>query len=176
MISPGHFGTDIGAATRDELRPLLRIAEPRTRRDLGVIWARRLAAILLALHGIAHLVGTDAALSTARQQTTSPYFVDRITSVDYLFGYWSVSDQTTLLLLGAAWAVVAVAFLVASRWLWHLRPGWRIRLATAASASLVLCVAALPETWIGVPINVSVLAILLAAAVTAPRHVPGRQQ
>jgi hypothetical protein len=120
-----------------------------------------LLAVLLALHGLAHLVGTDTALRAAREQIVSSYLFRQDTSVDYLLGHWEVSQQSTLLLLGASWAVVTVGFLIAASWVWQGRSGWRIRAVPLVTTSLVLSVVALPQAWVGVVIDVILLTGLL---------------
>jgi hypothetical protein len=134
------------------------MARLKTAHDRAGSWPRRLLALFLSLHGVAHLVGTDTAFQALKQQTVLVYLVEQETTVDYLLGHWQVGQQAILLLIGASWTAVAVGFLMAARWLWHLRPGWWVRLVSVTAASLVLTVIALPQAWIGVLIDVSLLA------------------
>ncbi len=62
---------------------------------------RRAFAAFLALHGIAHLVGTSDSFKRAADGEVA----------DYLGGLWKASKPTTLRVLGVAWAIGAVGFL-----------------------------------------------------------------
>ncbi len=94
---------------------------------------RRAFAVFLALHGIAHLVGTSDSFERAADGKTA----------DYLGGLWKVSNPTTLRVLGVAWAIGAIGFL-ATVWASWMRASWRLPAFSAATRnSVVLCVAGL---------------------------------
>ena len=116
--------------------------------------------LLLVVHGLAHLQGTDTALRDAKQQISSTFVARGSTSVDYLAGYWEVSYQPTLLLIALCWTVVTIGFLVAASRLWHMQRGWWALVMSVCAASLVLSVMALPQAWIGALIDVSLLVAL----------------
>lgn len=115
--------------------------------------ARRLLALFLLLHGLAHLAGTSDAFSRASGGK----------SVDYLAGGWSVSDPTSLRLLGVLWMLVAVAFVAAAVVTWAGGTAWPRVLWWVASASLAIVVVALWSSVIGVVIDVVLLAVALRA-------------
>lgn len=121
----------------------------------GPALARRAVAVFLILHGVAHLVGAQAALIAVRGDT----------SVAYLLGGWDVAG-TVLYALTAAWIAAAAGYVVAAAWIWSLRSHWRAVLLAVTAESLVLSVLALPPAVAGVAIDVVLLA---AVAFWRPR-------
>jgi hypothetical protein len=113
-------------------------------------------AAFLVLHGVAHLVGAVGAFTAAEEGS----------SVEYLFGAWTISDPMLLRLVGAAWVAAAVGYAVVA-WGIAARTRWGISALVGVTAfSLVLSVAALGAAWIGVLIDV---AILVTVAITRGR-------
>ncbi len=111
----------------------------------------RAFAVFLALHGIAHLVGTTDSLGRASDGKTA----------DYLGGLWKVSNPTLLRVLGVAWAIGAAGFLVTA-WAFWMRTSWRLpALAAATRNSLALTVVGLWASVIGVAIDVVLLGVVL---------------
>jgi hypothetical protein len=106
-------------------------------------------AVFLALHGIAHFVGTSESLRNATDGT----------AVDYLGGAWQISSPTLLRTLGVAWAVEGAAFLLTAWAYWIALPRRRALLAFVAFMSLLLSVAAVWQSIVGVVINVVLLVV-----------------
>jgi hypothetical protein len=130
--------------TTVESERLASVVERRSSR-----WVK-LWAGFVALHGVAHLVGTSDALDRA----------DQGLSIDYLAGGWHLGDPALLRVVATAWAVVAAAFVLTGVAMWIGRVGAPHLLAAVAGASLVLCVLALWAAVIGVIVDV----VLLVAA------------
>lgn len=111
-------------------------------------------AILMALHGVAHLVGF-----VGSWQLTGPN--------------GSIPDKTTLLAgklaldgsgvrtMGIFWLLTAVAYWVASVAALMNLQWWMLAALGVTLFSLMLCIVALPETRIGVAVNLLILGALL---------------
>ncbi|NNF55378.1 MAG: hypothetical protein HKN03_13175 [Acidimicrobiales bacterium] len=113
-------------------------------------WQKPLAAVL-AIHGFAHLPGVIVALAAWSDGT----------SIEYLFGNWTISNSTVLLTAVGMWAALAASFAaVAIAIGTGHRQGLRL-LRIAVAASLVACVVALPSAAIGAAINVALLTWLV---------------
>lgn len=80
-------------------------------------------------------------------------------SIDYLGGAWRIDDPTALRIAGIAWAVVAVAYVTAAAGEWLGWRGWWQFVVGVTVFSLVLTVIGLWVSWIGVAINLLILAI-----------------
>lgn len=115
---------------------------------------RRLAAVFLVLHGIAHLVGAQAAVEAAGAGT----------SVPYLFGLWEAGGPA-LPILAIGWVAGTAGFVVAAAWTWARRPHWWAAAVAVTVVSLLLSLLALPQAVAGVVIDL----VLLAAAVVVRR-------
>lgn len=101
-------------------------------------------ALLLILHGIAHLIGFRAAFWPAAAQSGSAPLLDRP-------GF--IGDVGTKA-LGLGWLVMTLAYLTAALLLLGRESSWlRLALWTSA-ASLVLCSLSWPDARIGVAIDV----------------------
>jgi hypothetical protein len=108
-------------------------------------------AILLLLHGLAHLVG--------------------------FFGPWGLANspvpQGTLLagristgmigmrIVGLLWLGGSLAFTIAAFGVLRHAPWWPAFTFGAAVASLLLCIVNLPQAKLGIPINVAIILVLL---------------
>lgn len=112
--------------------------------------ARRLAAAFLVLHGIAHLVGAQAAIEAAGTGSTAPY----------LFGLWAAGGPA-LPMLAIGWVAGAAGFVVAAAWMWARRPHWWEAVVAVTILSLVLSALALPQAAAGVVIDLVLLAVAL---------------
>ncbi len=110
-------------------------------------WSAGLS-LFFAAHGMAHLVGTSRSFQAVSDGE----------SLDYLGGAWTISDPTMLRLVGVAWAVVAVAYMAAATGEWLGWRGWLRFAAGVTVFSLVLSLIALWGAWIGVVIDVVILA------------------
>lgn len=107
-------------------------------------------AVFVALHGIAHLVGTTSSLNQAKDGLIAPY----------LGGAWSISSPATLRVVAVAWGLVGVGVIAAAVQL-ALRPAAAgPYLAVALAASLVLSILGLWAAVVGVVINVVLLGLV----------------
>ena len=138
----------------------MRMSEGMTRIHTGTAThqargiAPQLFALFLVCHGFAHLVGTAGSLSA----------IDEGASVPYLAGRWDVSDTGSLRLLAVLWAIAAVAYLVVAIATSAGLPWARPALIAVTMFSLLLSMAALWVSVVGVVIDVALLAIAI------PKH------
>jgi hypothetical protein len=107
-------------------------------------------SLFLVAHAVAHLVGTSRAFQAA----------DDGESLDYLGGIWRIADPSVLRLVAIAWAVVAVAYVAAATGEWLGWRAWWQFVAVVTVFSLALSVIGLWESWVGVVIDVTILAII----------------
>ena len=113
----------------------------------------RVFAVLLGLHGVAHLAGTSDSFTKAADGE----------SVDYLAGAWTLSDPTVLRAIGIVWALVGAGFVFAAAITWMRRPEWPRVLAVVSAISLVVVVIALWSSVVGVVIDVALLIVAVRA-------------
>src|SRR5947208_14317614 len=111
---------------------------------------RRTAAVLLALHGLIHLIGF-----------VSPWRIATLEGFAYrtsvLNGALNVGDAGVRV-IGLVWLGVTLGFLAAGYAVWREKP-WAVSLtAVLAIVSLIVCVVGLPETAAGVAIDVAIVA------------------
>jgi hypothetical protein len=110
---------------------------------------RTLVAVLLAAHGLIHLIGFLVPWRIAQVEG----FAYRTTALGGSVELGAIGAQV----VGLAWLAIAVGFLVAAVGAWR-RAAWAPRLAAAlAIASLVVCVLGLPETAAGIAVNLAIL-------------------
>jgi hypothetical protein len=113
---------------------------------------RRIAAILLALHGVIHLIG----FVTPWRIATLEGFAYRTTLLD---GAFDVGDLGVRV-VGLVWLGLTVGFLAAGYGVWR-GERWAVGLTGGlAVVSLVVCLLGLPETFAGIAINVVILAVV----------------
>jgi hypothetical protein len=113
---------------------------------------RRLAASLLAAHGLIHLIGFVVPWRIAQVEG----FAYRTT----VLGGNVELGATGAQVVGLAWLAIAVGFVVAGIGAWR-RVAWALPLtAVLPVGSLVVCVLGLPETAAGIAVNVGILAAL----------------
>lgn len=113
---------------------------------------RRIAAIVLALHGVIHLIG----FVTPWRIATLEGFAYRTTLLD---GALEVGDAGVRV-VGLLWLCLAVGFLAAGYGVWR-GERWAIGLTSAlAVVSLIVCLLGLPETIAGFAINGAILAVV----------------
>ena len=123
---------------------------------------RYLFAVLIGLHGVAHLVG----FAVAWQILAFPELHYKTTVLGGLVDIGHAGTQ----LLGALWLATALSCVIAGSAIWE-GATWSVPFAMAVTLfSLTLCLTALPEARIGVLMNVAVLAILLVSRLAS---VPG---
>ena len=118
-------------------------------------------AIFLALHGFAHFVGFAGAFGLAE---SVPY------KTTVLGGTVNLGDAG-IRVFGIVWLIAAAAFLVASAAAMTNQAWWTRALLVATTGSLVLCALALPEAWIGIVLD---LLILAAVGVWRMGWIPAR--
>ena len=115
-------------------------------------WLRPLA-VVVAIHGLTHLVGTMRKLREASDGGTA----------DYLGGWWEITDATMLRTLAVIWAAVAVLVIAAAVTIWRQTNRWPLILLTVSLVSLVLTVLSLWSAIVGVAVNISLLPIAVLA-------------
>jgi hypothetical protein len=113
-------------------------------------------ALLMALHGIAHLPGFLVPWKLT-QSADLPY------TTTLLAGRVDVGGGG-IRAVGVLWLLTAMAFVAAAFATWTARSGWLPLATGCALVSLVLSVLSLPAARIGVGVNVVVLAWLLLGA------------
>ncbi len=119
------------------------------------------AALVLALHGLIHLIGFVV-----------PWRIATLDGFPYattaLWGRLELGASGAQV-LGLAWLVVAVAFVAAAVGVGGRRP-WAIRLTVlAAVASLAICLLGSPAAFAGVVVNAAIL-VIVAARQLGPRR------
>lgn len=117
---------------------------------------RRIAAVVIALHGVVHLIG----LAVPWQIATVEGFAYRTT---VLGGALDVGDAGARI-LGLVWLALAVGFVVAALGVWRGDPRAIGLTVVLAVVSLLVCLAGLPETAAGVAVDAVILAILAFGA------------
>ena len=110
----------------------------------------RIAAVVLALHGVIHLIGF-----------VSPWRIASLEGFAYrttvLGGAQDVGD-VGVRLIGLVWLGLTFGFLAAGYAVWR-RKLWAVGLTgVLAVVSLIVCVAGWPETAAGVAVDVVILA------------------
>jgi hypothetical protein len=125
---------------------------------LASLRARHLLAVLLALHGAAHLAGTGDALRRAADGG----------AVGFLGGRWTVSDPVSLRALGILWAVAALGFVATAVITWKGRAIWPRVLWWVALVSLALVVIALWTSIVGVAVDAVLLVVARRSGALRP--------
>jgi hypothetical protein len=111
---------------------------------------RRIAAVLLALHGVIHLIG----FVTPWRIATLEGFAYRTT----VFGGALDVGDAGARFIGLVWLGLTFGFLAAGYGIWR-RTRWAVGLtAVLAVVSLVVCLLGLPEAGAGVATDVVILA------------------
>ena len=111
-------------------------------------------AVLMLLHGIAHLPGFIAAWRPDGFGET-PY------KTTILAGRVDLGD-VGIRVLGVVWLLVALGFVVTAVGTFTGRSWWMVALVGVAIASIVLSVLEWPLARVGVAVNLGILAALLA--------------
>lgn len=114
---------------------------------------RILLALVLFAHGVAHLPGFVVSWRLAS-------FAELPYRTTVFAGRLDLGDAG-IRAMGLMWLALAVAFVVAAGGLLLEAPWWRIVARAAIAVSLLVCMAALPETRIGVLANVALAAWLV---------------
>lgn len=111
-----------------------------------------IAAVVLALHGFIHLIGTAAYLKLADVQGF-PY------KTTVLGGRWDLG-QAGISFFGVLWGVAAVSFVVAAIAFLINLTWWRPALLWVTLLSLILTVLDSNNAYAGIFINSVILAVL----------------
>ena len=113
---------------------------------------RRIAAILLALHGVIHLIG----FVTPWRIATLEGFAYRTTVFN---GALDVGDVGARF-IGLVWLGLTFGFLAAGYGIWR-RTRWAVGLTgVLAIVSVIVCLLGLPEAGTGIPIDGVIFAAL----------------
>lgn len=110
-------------------------------------------AVLLALHGIAHLVGFLVPWRLVEPE-------DMVYETTLLAGRLDVGEAG-IKALGVVWLLAAMAFLVAAFGAWTARGWWVPLTAGLAALSLLLSVLHWPDARVGVLVNAAILLALV---------------
>lgn len=120
---------------------------------------RYVIAVLIGCHGLAHLAGFGVAF----QLLVS---LERPYQTTVLNGLVDVGHHGARI-VGVLWLATALACMFAGSALWE-NAAWAAPFTTSVLLfSLALCVAALPEAWLGVLANVVLLAPFLIPGVAS---------
>ena len=123
---------------------------------------RLLVAVVLAGHGLIHLIGFVVPWRLA----TFEGFAYRTTAMG---GTLELGDGGARL-LGLAWLALAVAFVIAAVGVWR-SAAWALPLAGGLAAlSLIVCVLGFPETGAGVVVNLALMASVAWLSIRPPRR------
>lgn len=122
---------------------------------------RRIVAVVLALHGVAHAVGFSAAFQLGD-------FADRAVDTTLLWGRFDIGLPATQV-LGVVWLLLAVAFLACAALVWRAARHAVETLAVVTVASLAMSVLASPTAIVGVGLDVVILIGLVVHEVSPRR-------
>ena len=111
-------------------------------------------AFLMTLHGIAHLVGFVGSWQLAGPESDIPYKTTLLSGRLHLGG-------AGVRAMGMFWLFAAVAFMLAAVGALTNQAWWILGAFGTALFSLMLCIVALPETRVGIGVNLVLLALLL---------------
>ncbi len=111
---------------------------------------RVIIALVLALHGLVHLMGTAVYMKLGR--------VEGLTYKTTLLGGSLELGEGGMAVYGALWAVAAVGFLAAAAALAAGWRGWRPLLVGVALFSLLLTALDWGVAYAGIAVNVAILA------------------
>jgi hypothetical protein len=112
----------------------------------------KVAAIIILLHGLIHLIGVVAFWKLGLREQYS---------TEVLGGAVDIGERGTYV-LGFAWLVVTIAYAVAAYGMLADQAWWRSGLAAVTVFSLVLTILGWKSTIVGTAFNVVILIALLA--------------
>jgi hypothetical protein len=111
-----------------------------------------IAALVLVLHGLVHLMGTAAYMKITEVQGL-PY------KTTLLAGRWELGERG-IALYGLLWAVAAFGFIVAALAFWSGWGWWSVGLVGVTIFSLLLTALDWQVAYAGVVINLVILALV----------------
>jgi len=111
-----------------------------------------MGAAVLAGHGLIHLIG----FVVLWQLAVVDGFAYRTTALGGALALGDVGAR----LIGAAWLVLGVGFVLAAVVTWRGTRQAAGLTAVLAAASIIVCVLGLPETVAGIVVNIAILAVL----------------
>jgi hypothetical protein len=111
-------------------------------------------AILMALHGVAHLVGFIGSWQLAGSESTIPY------KTTVLAGRLNLGGPG-IRAMGVFWLLTAVGFWLAATGAFMNQSWWTLAALGVALFSLMLSIVGLPDSRIGVAVNLVILAALM---------------
>jgi hypothetical protein len=114
---------------------------------------RLFLATFMILHGFAHMVGFAGALGLS---TEIPY------KTTIMSGRVEVGD-TGMRFMSVLWLLAALAFVLVGLSAWANQSWWMDAALGVAAASLMLCMAELPDARIGMAINTIILIGVIGA-------------
>jgi hypothetical protein len=112
----------------------------------------RMAAVIIALHGVIHLIGF-----------VSPWRIASLEGFAYrttVLGGAQDVGAVGVRLIGLVWLGLTIGFLTAGYGVWRRKARAVGLTGVLAVVSLIVCVAGLPETAAGVAVDVSILAMV----------------
>lgn len=109
-------------------------------------------AILMALHGVAHLVGFAVPWRLVENE-------DMPRGTTLLAGLVDVGEEG-IRMVGLLWLALAVAFFAASFATWTARPSWVSLTVAVAGTSLLFSAVGWPAARIGVFVNAAILLLV----------------
>ncbi|MFC1746737.1 ABC transporter permease [Candidatus Neomarinimicrobiota bacterium] len=115
---------------------------------------RIVLGLILIIHSIAHLVGFVVPWKLAVTDE-APY---KTTLID---GALDVGDSG-IRFVGLLWLIGALVFTAVATGVLGMYNGWQKPLVYATVYSLILCILGLPDSRMGIPVNMTILAWLLA--------------
>lgn len=121
---------------------------------------KALAALFLALHGVAHLVGFRAAF------WPSPKLPSKSSLLGGLIGLSYLGSRV----LGVIWLLLALGYLVTASLLLLHNPAWSSLALWVSGASLLMCALYWPEAKIGLFIDLAIVLVTLFVSRSSPEH------
>ena len=114
---------------------------------------RWIVGVLLLIHGFVHLSGFVVPWKLTKSLDT-PY------KTTLFYGQIEVGDRG-IRLVGILWLILSISFLVAGAGVFGQYPFWKPVTLTVSNISLLLCLFGLPESRIGVFVNIAILAYVV---------------